>query len=147
MSTPQEYWDACLIKTWRSHGTLLDVIQMFKSIVGKDIWEVDPPLLRIPRIGVPWGIGVRVYMAAHLEKISARLWEQQPEKDVLMLKKLQTSKYDTTVQNTVIDNEMEVQRQRLYTNRKRIGMSTLAVSNQNSDTDWNKTKGARSKTR
>ena len=142
MSTPQEYWDACLIKTWRNHGQLIDAMQMFTSMTGKRTDEIDPPLLRLPRAGTPWKLSVRPYMAAYLEKISKRLWEQPPEKDVLLLKKLQTSKYDTTVQNTDRDNEMEAEIRRLKTNQKRNGMSTLANSNSNQATDWGVTKGS-----
>jgi isochorismate hydrolase len=81
-------------------------------------------------------------MAAHLEKISKRLWEQPPEKDVLLLKKLQTSKYDTSTKNTDRDIEMEAEIRRLRTNQKRNGMSTLANSNINQATDWNTVKGS-----
>jgi len=147
MSTPQEYWDACLIKTWRNNGQILDALQMFRSIVGKEYWEVDPPLLRIPPKGMPWGLYVRVYVAAHLEKISNRLWEQPPDKDVLLLKKLQTSKYDTTKTNTNVDNEMKNERAIYRRNRIKVGMSSLATSIRNSSTDWNTVKGARSRTR
>ena len=142
MSTPQEYWDACLIKTWRNDGRLLDAMQMFTSMTGKRTDEIDPPLLRLPNGGVPWKLYVRAYMAAHLEKISKRLWEQSPEKDVLLLKKLQTSKYTTSTQNTDRDNEMEAEIRRLRTNRLRVGMSTLANSNINQATDWGVTKGS-----
>jgi len=142
MSTPQEYWDACLIKTWRNNGQLLDAMQMFTSMTGKRTDEIDPPLLRLPNGGVPWKLYVRAYMAAHLEKISARLWEQPPEKDVLLLRKLQTSKYDTTKQDTNRDKEMTNERQRYRTNRLRVGMSTLANSNINQATDWGVTKGS-----
>jgi len=142
MSTPQEYWDACLIKTWRNNGQLLDAMQMFTSMTGKKTDEIDPPLLRLPNGGVPWKLYVRAYMAAHLEKISKRLWEQPPEKDVLLLRKLQTSKYDTTKQDTNRDKEMTNERQRYRTNRLRVGMSTLANSNINQATDWGVTKGS-----
>ena len=142
MSTPQEYWDACLIKTWRNNGQLLDAMQMFTSMTGKKTDEIDPPLLRLPSAGVPWKLYARAYMASHLEKISARLWEQPPEKDVLLLRKLQTSKYTTSTQDTNRDKEMTNERQRYRTNRLRVGMSTLANNIRNSATDWNTVKGS-----
>ena len=142
MSTPQEYWDACLIKTWRNDGQLWDAMQMFTSITGKKTEEIDPPLLRLPRKGAPWRLYVRAYMAAYLEKISLRLWDQPPEKDVLLLKKLQTSKYDTTEQNTNMDKELETEKRKLKTNQKRKGMDTLNWSNRNQATDWGVTKGS-----
>ena len=141
MSTPQEYWDACLIKTWRNDGNLLDAFQMFTSVTGKKTNDVDPPLLRLPSAGVPWKLPARAYMAAYLEKISNRLWEQSPEKDVLLLKKLQTSKYTTTTQNTNNDLELAAERQAHNSNRKRNAMSALNKSNRNQATDWGVTKG------
>ena len=141
MSTPHEYWDACLIKTWRNSGSLLDAMQMFTSLTGKKMYEIDPPLLRLPNEGAPWKLPVRAYMAAYLEKISNRLWEQPPEKDVLLLKKLQTSKYTTTTQNTVRDYEMEAEKRAYNSNRKRNAMSALEKSNRNQATNWGVTKG------
>ena len=142
MSTPQEYWDACLIKTWRNDGKLYDTIQMFTSIVGKSPFEYEEPLIRTPRKGIPWGVHVRVFVATYLEKISKRLWDQPPEKDVLLLKKLQTSSYTTTTTNTDPDRAMNNAKSQYKRDRLRVGMSTLAVSTQNSATDWNVVKGA-----
>ena len=87
MSTPQEYWDACLIRTWRQSGSVLDAMIMFKSITKVNLEDVEPKLLRIPRVGFPWKIGIRIFMASHLSKISNRLWDQSPEKDVALLQK------------------------------------------------------------
>jgi len=142
MSTPQEYWDACLIKTWRNDGNLWDAFSMFISVTGKKANEIDPPLLRLPNTGVPWKLPARAYMAAYLEKISNRLWEQSPEKDVLLLKKLQTSKYTTSTQNTVVDNEMEAEKRAYNSNQKRLAMSALEKSNRNQATNWGVTKGS-----
>ena len=141
MSTPQEYWDACLIKTWRNDGKLYDTIQMFTSIVGKSPFEYEEPLIRTPRKGIPWGVHVRVFVATYLEKISTRLWDQPPEKDVLLLKKLQTSAYTATTAPTSPDRELNNARRTYKRNRLRVGMSTLAVSVQNNATDWNIVKG------
>lgn len=77
MSTLQEYWDACLIRTWRQSGSVLDAMMMFKSITKIQMEDVEPKLLRIPRVGFPWKIGIKVFVAEHLSKISARLWGQQ----------------------------------------------------------------------
>ena len=135
----QEYWDACLIKTWRNAGTLLDAITMFKSITNKNIKEIEPKLKRIPQEGYPYKIQIRVFVADHLSKISKRLWEQAPEKDVLLLRKLKDSKFDT--ENDVInDNNLKAEQQRLSVNKLRVGISTLSVSNANHDTNWNVTK-------
>jgi len=115
---------------------------MFTSLTGKKTSEIDPPLLRLPNAGTPWKLPVRAYTAAYLEKISNRLWEQPPEKDVLLLRKLQTSKYTTTSQNTNIDKEMEAEKRAHSANTKRNAMSALEQSNRNQATNWNITKGA-----
>ena len=141
MSTPQEYWDACLIKTWRNDGKLLDAFQMFRSVTGKRTDEIDPPLLRLPSANAPWKLPARAYMAAYLEKISNRLWEQPPEKDVLLLKKLQTSKYTTTTQNTNADSELGAEIRAHKSNKKRNAMSALEASYRNQATNWGVTKG------
>jgi len=145
MSTPQEYWDACLIRGWRQYGNILDSMKIFKSITGKEIFDYDPPLLRIPRDGYPWKISLRVFVADHLSKISKRLWEQTPDKDVLLLKKLKDSKYDTEL-DKLKNHELDNERSQLHRNRKKVGISVLSVAQRNSATDWNTVKGSRSKT-
>ena len=140
MSTDQEYWDACLIKTWRNDGTIFDAITMFKSITGSLLFEREVPLLRTPRPGVPWKLRIRPYVAQHLEKINKRLWDQTPDKDVALLKKLQTSKYDTSSTNTDPDKAMNRERSQQQRNRKRLAMQSLQYSVRNQATDWRVTK-------
>jgi hypothetical protein len=142
MSTPQEYWDACLIRAWRKNENVLYAVIMFKSITGKDFYSYDPPLLRLPKEGFPWKIGAKAFVADFLSKISKRLWEQPPEKDVLLLKKLKDSKYNTEL-DALKNHELDNERRQLRRNRLKVGMSVLAVSNRNGDTDWNTVKGSR----
>jgi hypothetical protein len=146
MSTPQEYWDACLIKTWRKHGTLQDALSLFLSITGQRATESG--VLRLPDKGIPWGVHVRVFVAQHLPKISDWLWDKPPEKDVALLKKLSVSKYDTlkTAFKSSADKELANEMRRLKTNRKRMGMRTLEYNNRGQATDWGVNKGAQSKT-
>lgn len=142
MSTDQEYWDACLIKTWRNDGCFLDAMQMFKSITGRLVFDTarEEPLLRIPHKGAPLNLRVRPYMAQYLEKISKRLWEQTPDKDVALLKKLQTSKYTTTKQATNPDREMGNAKNQHSRDKKRLAMLSLQHSVRNQATDWGVTK-------
>jgi hypothetical protein len=139
MSTLQEYWDACLIKTWRNLGSISNAMHMFEVTTGKMLFESN--LLRVPPLGFPWKVGMRVFVAERLPKISERLWSQPPEKDVLLLRKLATSKYDTAKEDTSPDTDLKRQRRQLRRNGKRIAMETLSVSNRNASTDWNVTKG------
>lgn len=137
MSSPQEYWDACLIKTWRNDGNILDAMQMFKSITGKDHFDYDPKLLRAPPKGMPWKISVRVFVAQRLDKINTRLWDQDPSKDALLLKKLQGSSYDTSKQALNVDKELKQESEALRRRRLKMGIEGLAVMSRNRKTDWN----------
>lgn len=141
MSTDQEYWDACLIKTWRNDGRLEDAYKMFTSVTGRFVFDREEPLLRTPKENVPWKLFLRPYVAQYLEKISRRLWDYAPEHDVALLKKLQESKYTTTEQATNPDKEMNNERNRTAVNRKRMAMNALQRSVRNQATDWGVTKG------
>lgn len=135
MSTPQEYWDACLIRTWRQSGSVLDAMIMFKSITKVNLEDVEPKLLRIPRVGFPWKIGIKVFVAEHLSKISARLWDQPPEKDVALLKKLKDSKYDTE-KDAIADNELKNEISKTVKNKRKMELLSKNNSERNKATDW-----------
>lgn len=142
MNTLQEYWDACLIRSWRRQLCLLDAMSMFLSLTGKRIDECE--LLRTPRDNIPWNTGVRVFTSGYLPKISDRLWEQEPEKDILLLRKLQKSKYNTekTQYRTNADRDLASAQARNRRNRQKNEYSLTEAINRNSATDWNVTKGA-----
>jgi hypothetical protein len=133
----QKNWDAALIKTWRLAGSVGDVFVLFKALSGKRSDECDPPLKRMPRANYPWRIDVRVFVADHLSKISKRMWEQPPEKDILLLRKLETSSYDTEGEKMHVDKELEEQRKMVRENRERRTLTTTRISNRNHNTDWN----------
>lgn len=140
MSTHQEYWDACLIKTWRNAGTVFDAMSMFTSITGLRI--ADCQLRRVPGPGFPWRGQVRSFVASHLSKISNRLWDQTPDKDVLLLRKLATSKYDTESSSLPKDNEYTREQESLRDNLGRMKFAREIFQNRNHGTDWNVTKGS-----
>ena len=142
MSTPQQYWDACLIRTWRKAGTVFDVVTSFQSITNKKLEDFDPPLLRTPKLGFPWKIGVRVFVANHLSKISKRLWEQPAEKDIALLNKLKESKYDTE-KEAVEDKALGAEQRAAKRSRAKIEYSITKYANRNHATDWNVNKGPR----
>ena len=142
MSTPQEYWDACLIRTWRQSGSVLDAMMMFKSITKIQMEDVEPKLLRIPKDGFPWKTGVKVFIASHLSKISNRLWDQPPEKDVALLKKLKDSKYDTE-KDTIHDTALITERSKTYKNKTKMELLSKKISERNSPTDWSTIKTPR----
>lgn len=141
MNTLQEYWDACLIRAWRRQLNLMDAMSMFLSLTGKRIDECE--LLRIPLPNTPWKSGVRVFTAYYLPKINDRLWDQEPEKDILLLRKLQKSKYSTekTQYRTNADRDLAQEQAKNRKNRKKNEYITRAVADRNSGTDWNVTKG------
>jgi hypothetical protein len=137
----QKNWDAALISTWRRAGTLQDAMILFQAIAGKKTDECEPPLKRLPIGFYPWKIGIRVFVANHLSKISKRLWEQTPDKDILLLRKLETSSYDTEA-DKIDDLALARERGQDYRNRKKVAMNVLAHSNRNQATDWGVTKGS-----
>lgn len=136
----QKNWDAALIKTWRLAGSIGDVYALFNAIAGKRTDECDPPLKRLPPKQLSWKIGVRVFVANHLSKISARLWDQPPEKDILLLRKLETSAYDTEKEKMHADRELASQQYHLKQNKERRTLTTTRISERNKATDWNVTK-------
>ena len=143
MSTPQEYWDACLIRVWRNLGNFYDLNKMFQSIVGKWPIDVEPRLLRSPKRWTPGGMQVRYFTAHFLPKINDRLLAQKPEKDVALLRKLKDSKYDT--QDDYILSVDERERHNMGTHNrvtKQVNAhNAKAIASRNEATDWNKVKG------
>ena len=133
----QKNWDAALIKTWRLGGNIGDVYVLFKSLSGKRTDECDPPLKRMPNPGIPWKVGVRVFVANHLSKISARLWDQSPDKDILLLRKLETSSYDTEKNSMHVDKDLAREKRMFRENKERRTLTTSRVSERNKSTDWN----------
>jgi hypothetical protein len=146
MSTPQEYWDACLIKTWRNYGSYLEAVNMFESITGINLLDehANRTILRTPKKFFPHHSGIRIFVAQFLPKISDRLFDQPPEKDVLLLKKLSTSKYDVEEKayTNQFDNQHKNQARSQRINQLKVGMSTQSVSSRNQATDWNVVKGS-----
>jgi hypothetical protein len=142
MNTLQEYWDACLIRAWRRQLNLMDAMSMFLSLTGKRIDECG--LLRVPSDNIPWNVGARVFTAYYLPKINDRLWDQKPEKDLALLRKLQKSKYNTekTQYRTNADRDLANEQARNRRNKQVVELSLNEARNRNAATDWNVTKGA-----
>lgn len=146
-SSPQKYWDAALIKMWRKNGTVWDAASLFTALTGKRLADFDPPLKRVPRAGAPFKMQVRFFVASYLPKLSDRLLAQDdPQKDVLLLRKLETSPYDT-LKAGLRDNELERERQRFKKNKKVLELNIKLYGARNDATNWNVVKGAVSKTR
>lgn len=145
MSTPQEYWDVCLIKTWRQFGRYGDAVNMFREITGIDLMKNDETrtILRTSKKFFPLGTGIRVFAARYLPKINDWLLDHPPEQDVLLLRMLSKSKYDA--EDKAYETEAETSTKREYDqlqrNRLKVGMSDIEKSNRNQATDWNVVKG------
>ena len=136
----QEYWDACLIKHWRKFGTLFDVINEYEFLTSRPFTESS--LKRIPNKGMPWKIGVHVFVDRHLPKIGDRLNDQAPDKDVALLKKLQTSNYNTSKNQINRSKEIEGLAYSIQTTTQRNQLAATNIRNRNHNTDWNVTKGS-----
>lgn len=141
-NSDQKCWDAALIKTWRTSGTLWDAMSLFTTLTGgKHTDECDPPLKRLPRPGMPFRISARVFVASYLPKINDRLWAQDPDKDVLLLRKLETSPYDTATVNLKVDHELINTQRKLKENHARVTLKNDRFLDRNSATDWGVVKG------
>ncbi len=134
----QRIWDTCLLQYWRSAGNLMAIVEDFYKQTGKNFYECS--LLRVPPTGYPWAIGVRVFMAERLEKISNRMWDMSPERDGALIDKLQTSKYDTANQRLNPDAELEQQRRRHRANMAKVTLESKNYKNRNKKTDWSTVK-------
>ena len=139
MNTNQEICDVCLIKTWRNAGMVLDAVQMYRSITKADIH--DHELLRKPKIGYPYKTGIRVFVASFLPKISERLWDQKPEKDIDLFRALKNSKYTTQEKAVRMKQEFANLYEQTKRNTSRINAESHFYDNRNRATDWNVTKG------
>lgn len=130
----QKTWDACLIRCWRLDLTLWDVFDMFGSMTKQE----PADLLRMPRVNMPRKIRVRVFMDQYLRKISDRLWAQKPEKDIDLLRKLQTSKYDTVASHsTNATNDLQSAMRSVRKNSSKIKLASWKYGDRNHATDWN----------
>ena len=143
----QEYWDACLIKRWRKFGTVLDAIYEWERLTGRRFNDTE--MLRKPKLGFPWQIGMRIFVADFLPKINDRLHDQSPDKDVALLKKLQTSTYTTlkTAVRTAMTRSIDEQKAALDKNRAIAKLNSELYKSRNHDTDWGVTKASRRHTR
>ena len=136
----QKNWDAALIKTWRTNANVGDALKLFAALSGKYVTDCDPPLKRIPSIGFPWKVGVKVFVASHLPKISTWMWGHKADRDIDLLRKLEGSNYDC-LEKAISDAKLANARSAMHRDEKRIAMSTLAYSNRNNDTNGNIVKG------
>ena len=82
---------------------------------------------------------MKVFVADKLSKISKRLWEQSPDKDIALLRKLETSSYDID-KGGAGHCEIYSQRSQYRRNLLKVGMSKLEYSNRNNDTNWSTVK-------
>lgn len=131
----QLIWDKALIHSWRKDYLLLAVFHQFHEQTGKKAFDCD--LLRMPPLGMPFRMSVRAFVAARLEKISNRLWDQPVERDEALIKKLQTSKYTTSTTNTNPDNELRQAQNEVRLNKEKIRVHAKKIAMRNHGTDWN----------
>lgn len=139
MSTNQEYWDACMIRTWRQGGKTIDAMYMYKSITGKRTDESI--LLRVPVGHIPKEC--RAFVAQYLPKISAWLFKHNQDEDIKLLRKLSSSQYDCSNNSTFLpDPEKKALYQKQYKNKQIMQLARTMRANRNSDTDWNTVGGS-----
>lgn len=132
----QKFWDAMLIRSWRQFGTIGDLRDMFESTCGVSCHDAEILRKTPPMKG---RVGTRVFVAQYLPKINDRLLGQATDKDVALLRALQSSPYDT-LQKGIPDREREQLRRQVKRNRLEVGFQTMKAAGRNHDTDWNVTK-------
>lgn len=143
MSTPQEYWDMALIKTWRNDGTIGDAVQMFESITNLKLDALEPRLLRSPRGYIPFRMRTRAYVRSFLMDLNDWFWNTPPGQDVELFRKISKSKRDTSKRHVSEgDRDSRRLREQLTKDNARIKMlgAALGFDNRNSSTNWNVTK-------
>jgi len=144
MSSPQEYWDACLIRTWRNLGTLKDANNMFRSITGEWPDKIEPRLLRIPNYGLPFTVQARYFVAHFMPKLNDMLLNSDRDKDVAILRKLKDSKYSTArkADKSIADVERHMNEgQQMSLDKKIMNVEYNSYKTRNSATGWGVVKG------
>jgi hypothetical protein len=135
-SSHQKYWDACLIKAWRDGRQLQHAVLMFESITNQGI--LDCNLKRTPPPGMMWKMGVRVFVAEYLPKISERLWNQEPSKDAALLNALEKSNYTSCKRGG--DLVLAKIKRQTHQNESKASLLRTKVNDRNRGTDWGVTK-------
>lgn len=139
--TPEELqrvWDTILLQSWRSDLKLQGAVNEFRRVTGEKI--TDHKLRRIPPLGFPWYVSVRVFVAERLEKISNRMWSMPPERDAALVDKLQGSTYDTADQRLNPDAESAKEKRWTAKNRQKVTLETTNYAKRNKKTDWSTVK-------
>ncbi len=131
----QKTWDACMIRCWRKFLTIGDAIAMYRSMTG----AYPTGLLRVPNSGLHYKIGIKVFMDSYLPKINSWLWSNDPDKDILLLRKLQNSKYDCSKRphTTKAKKDLENTQRKLRNNVSKVKLDIHRYSERNHATDWN----------
>ena len=114
--------------------TIGDAIAMYKSMTG----DYPTGLLRVPQ-KLHYKIGTRVFMDSFLTKINTWLWSNDPDKDILLLRKLQNSKYDCSKSAHITQAKRDLKNQRAHYKRNigKVALNTHNYSERNHKTDWN----------
>jgi len=138
----QLLWDQAMVRAWRRFDSVLDAMIFWKATTQMSVFDVSPPLRRLPPVGMPWKIGMRSFVARKLPKISDRLWAQPPERDEALIAKLQGSTYDTLTSDhqSNSDRELYYERKRSHKNSEVLKLDSARRSDRNRDSDWSTTK-------
>lgn len=140
-SKNQEYWDACLIRTWRNFGTTIDAFVMYHSITGLRVMESN--LLRCPPVNTYYPKSMRAYVASYLPKISEWLNKCGPEHDKKLLDKLSKSTYTVLSSSCILPDPEKKQAYKEHAKAKAINELNLnSIVTRNKDTDWNTVGGS-----
>lgn len=130
----QKYWDAMLIRGWRKFQTIGEVEYVFISTFKVNPWDIG--ILRIPNKYVHKKTQVRSFTAGFLPKINDWLNDHSADKDIDLLKKLETSSYTAEDCRTKVNKGVAEYKK----NRAIMELDTNLFRTRNHSTDWSVTK-------
>lgn len=118
----QDYWDACLIRSWHNDSRILDAINAWESLTKENFTQTE--LKRKPN-GFPYARRTRVFIGQFFPKISDMLWDGKKNLEVFQ----QLKKYEKESRK---GNDIDKERINTYRNRSKmqaIGI-TMAFNNE-----------------
>jgi len=116
----QKYWDAMIIRSWNKFENCHQL-----SNACKDEFGVYPQDLKIKRCTEMYG-GVRAWVASRMPELSEKLWNVPKEKQVELLRWLQTTNIDISKKSSKQNKYESEARKNTYKNRKLLQQKTLS---------------------
>lgn len=118
----QDYWDACLIRSWHNDSRILDAINAWESITKQNFTEA---ILKRKPNGFPYVKRTRVFIGEFFPKISNMLWDGKKNLEVFQ----QIKKYEKENRKCNEINKEMISTRRNQARMQAIGI-TMAFNNE-----------------